>query len=200
LEERDLASAAADSLDAGLAVIDPAGQVTWSNAAWHEGHRSAGRPGLETLAELSGRARGSAAAVIEAGIRSVIEGDSTRFHLVYSTRAEPRRTIALTATPLRGAARGAVVTRTQLGPAQDGRDLGARAGRSDAAPPLDRLTPRELQILTLMARGLPNREIARELEIEYTTVRGYVQSLIQKFGANSRLECVAMAYRWRMVE
>jgi DNA-binding NarL/FixJ family response regulator len=52
----------------------------------------------------------------------------------------------------------------------------------------------------LMARGLPNREIARELEIEYTTVRGYVQSLIQKFGASSRLECVAMAYRAGMVE
>jgi DNA-binding NarL/FixJ family response regulator len=55
------------------------------------------------------------------------------------------------------------------------------------------LTPRELEILTLMARGRDNRAIAAELTVGYTTVRSHVQNIIEKLGARSRLEAVARA-------
>lgn len=205
MDSGDPGSIAVDSLDVGLAIVDPAGTITWANASWVDAARRQGAPaggkGLGTLADLSASARGGAAAAIERGVRSVIEGDSAHFELEYLARAEPPRRFMLSATPLRGESPGAVVMRRQLRSADDHHEALIAANPSaETAAHVDRLTPREHQILTLLARGLPNRDIARELKIEYTTVRGYVQSIIEKFGARSRLECVAMAYRLGMVE
>ena len=68
----------------------------------------------------------------------------------------------------------------------------ARTQHSDV---IERLTPRERQVLEVMAAGLDNRAIAAKLRIEYTTVRGHVRAVIEKLGARSRLEAVARAYR-----
>jgi DNA-binding NarL/FixJ family response regulator len=57
----------------------------------------------------------------------------------------------------------------------------------------DQLTPRERDVLRLMAEGLDTRAIAERLVVSYTTVRGYVQDLLTKLGAHSRLEAVARA-------
>ena len=54
-------------------------------------------------------------------------------------------------------------------------------------------------MLTRMTAGLSNRDIASELGIEYTTVRGHVQSLLAKLGARSRVDAVASAYRSGLV-
>ncbi len=62
------------------------------------------------------------------------------------------------------------------------------------------LTPREREILTLMAQGLDNRAIAEQLVISFTTVRGHVQSILQKLGAHSKLEAVARASEYGLVE
>jgi PAS domain S-box-containing protein len=64
---------------------------------------------------------------------------------------------------------------------------------SDRAMLLGHLTPREREVLVLMARGLANRDIARKLRVTYTTERGYVRGVIEKLGARSRLEAVAHA-------
>ena len=63
----------------------------------------------------------------------------------------------------------------------------------------ERLTDRELDVLTRMATGLSNRAIAEDLGIEYTTVRGHVQAILDKLGARSRFEAVARAYRTGLV-
>ena len=55
------------------------------------------------------------------------------------------------------------------------------------------LTPRELEVLALLARGRDNRAIATELTIGYVTVRSHVQSILEKLGASSRLGAVAKA-------
>ncbi len=57
----------------------------------------------------------------------------------------------------------------------------------------DALTPREQQVLELMAQGLDTRAIADQLVVSYTTVRGYIQNVLAKLGAHSKLEAVARA-------
>jgi two-component system response regulator DevR len=61
---------------------------------------------------------------------------------------------------------------------------------------LDRLTPRERQILVLMTHGADNRAIAEELHISYATVRTHVRSILAKLGARTQLDAVAKAIRW----
>jgi len=60
---------------------------------------------------------------------------------------------------------------------------------------LGQLTPREKEILGLMAEGLDNRAIAERLVISFTTVRGHVQNILEKLDAHSKLEAVARAAR-----
>jgi DNA-binding NarL/FixJ family response regulator len=57
------------------------------------------------------------------------------------------------------------------------------------------LTPRELQVLQLVAQGLPNKGIARQLGISENTAKFHVASLCGKLGASSRTEAVTIAAR-----
>ncbi len=56
-------------------------------------------------------------------------------------------------------------------------------------------TPREHEVLLLMAQGLDNKAIARELSLTLNTVRSYVQDIVEKLDAHSKLEAVAAAAR-----
>ena len=58
---------------------------------------------------------------------------------------------------------------------------------------LERLTPREREVLRLMAEGLPSRSIAAELGISYTTVRTHIRSLGSKLAVHSKLEAIVKA-------
>jgi DNA-binding NarL/FixJ family response regulator len=55
------------------------------------------------------------------------------------------------------------------------------------------LTPRELEVLRLLAQGMQNKEIAAELTITERTVKFYVSSILGKLGAGNRTEAVAIA-------
>ena len=61
------------------------------------------------------------------------------------------------------------------------------------------LTDRESQLLGLMAEGGANKAIAKELNLSVNTVRNYVQSVLSKLGAHSKLEAVAIAVREGLV-
>lgn len=65
------------------------------------------------------------------------------------------------------------------------------AGQMPAEP----LTPREQEVLTLLARGLTNRAIAFELAISEHTVKFHVNALLSKLGAQSRTEAAVRATR-----
>lgn len=58
---------------------------------------------------------------------------------------------------------------------------------------LDELTPREREILEIVARGLNNYEIAARLRISEKTVRNHVSAIFSKLGVNSRAQAVARA-------
>lgn len=59
--------------------------------------------------------------------------------------------------------------------------------------PLDRLTPRENEILRMMARGASNQEIAEVFVLTVGTVKGHVNHILSKLGARNRTEAVARA-------
>ncbi|MDZ4864824.1 MAG: response regulator transcription factor [Gemmatimonadota bacterium] len=67
--------------------------------------------------------------------------------------------------------------------------------RSGAAVPTDDLTPREREILRLLAEGLANREIAALLGLSDHTVKFHLRAVFTKLGAHSRTEAVSMAVR-----
>ena len=66
----------------------------------------------------------------------------------------------------------------------------------EKANKLDRLTPRELQTLTLVAEGKPYGEIAEELEVSYKTVANICTQLKSKLGARSRPELMRIAIQY----
>ena len=62
------------------------------------------------------------------------------------------------------------------------------------------LSPREHEVLQLMARGLQNKEIAAELVISERTVKFHVSSILGKLGAGNRTEAVTMALQQGIIE
>src|SRR5438128_704463 len=67
------------------------------------------------------------------------------------------------------------------------------AKRRSIEAQLERLTPREKEVLRLMAEGHPSRSIAEELGISYTTVRTHIRSLGSKLAVHSKLEAIVKA-------
>ena len=69
------------------------------------------------------------------------------------------------------------------------------APMADAEPaPLDRLTSREKEVFLLLARGLPNDRIARDLSIAEGTVRIHIGRILGKLGLHDRAQAVVLAY------
>lgn len=62
------------------------------------------------------------------------------------------------------------------------------------------LTARECDVLRLMSEGLDNKSIASRLDLSVATVRGYVQSILAKLGAHSKLEAVVIASRTGLIQ
>jgi DNA-binding NarL/FixJ family response regulator len=66
--------------------------------------------------------------------------------------------------------------------------------------PTPRLTDRELEVLKLVARGLNNREIAKQLFISENTVKNHVRNILEKLQLHSRMEAVMYAVREKLLD
>jgi two-component system nitrate/nitrite response regulator NarL len=141
------------------------------------------RPGLGAIV-LGSPGEGPAREALRAGARAYLR--------VAATGAE-------VAAAIRAVAQGLVV----LDPAVAGPLLDRLTGQQTAplpapAPP-PALSARELEVLQLLAQGLTNRGIARQLRISEHTAKFHVSALLTKLGAGSRAEAVALAMRYGLI-
>ncbi|MQY39525.1 Transcriptional regulatory protein LiaR [Streptomyces sp. RB17] len=148
--------------------------------------RMPGGSGVDAIRELS--RRGARAKVL---VLTTYDTDSDTLPAIeagatgYLLKDAPRDELF---TAVRAAAEG----RTVLSPAVASRLVHAvRTPRTPAGEPL---STREREVLTLVARGTSNREIARELFISEATVKTHLTHLYAKLGVNDRAAAVAAGY------
>jgi DNA-binding NarL/FixJ family response regulator len=117
----------------------------------------------------AGEDRDRVRAQLDAAMQVVAE-----FATLSAARASPVEADAIVVAPARPAPRGAGAEIETLGEA---------------------LTPRELQVLELLAEGLPNKAIAARLAISDQTVKFHIAALSGKLGAANRTDAVRRAVR-----
>jgi len=71
------------------------------------------------------------------------------------------------------------------------------AGAANSVP---RLSPREHQVLQLIADGSENKQIARELGLSEATVKTYIRGVFERLGVSSRAEAVAVGLRLGIIQ
>lgn len=120
-----------------------------------------------------------AAEAVRTGARGVLAGDATPAEIIAAIEA---------------AAAGLVTLPTELASAivtSGNRPAALPRVQPDSTP----LTPRELEVLGMLAEGLANKNIAARLGISEHTVKTHVASILGKLGAYSRAEAVAIGVR-----
>lgn len=188
----------------GIAVVDSDGTVAWTDDAWTSADGPGFLPRVPVGGNLLAAYREYADPRIQAlanAIAAVFEGKATYFEMEHRAERGALTLLVTSVAALRGdgdADRAILIHRAV--PERAARQPDARAieGVSMNGGP-ERFTPREREVLQLMAVGLDNRAIAARLGIQYTTVRGHVRSVIEKLGARSRLAAVARAYQKGLV-
>ena len=78
----------------------------------------------------------------------------------------------------------------------DTRDSDAAADNSGKKPPL---TKRQMEVLSLMAQGRTNKDIARILDISDTTVKSHATTIYRQLGAENRTQAVHYALRFKLI-
>ncbi|HET7481053.1 MAG TPA: response regulator transcription factor [Rubrobacteraceae bacterium] len=86
-----------------------------------------------------------------------------------------------------------IVTLLRLAGSNREQEREARAG-------IERLTPRELQVLQALAEGLSNKEIAERLHVSVDTERTHMMNILTKLGVHSRLQALLFAVKYDIVE
>ncbi len=76
----------------------------------------------------------------------------------------------------------------------------AKGGNDRPQVPTPKLTDREMEVLQLVAKGLNNRDIAKQLYISENTVKNHIRNILEKLHLHSRMEAVVYAVREKMIE
>jgi len=174
-----------EDLAAPAYVIDREGRFRWVNKAYIDlfGDRR-GRPFADYVAPEHKQL------ALTNFARKLVGKTTTIFDLVVLDGSGQRVTLRITSAPLR----------------EDDEVVGifgigfplpqAASARSSV---LDELTPRQLEVLRLLAEGLETPEIARRLGVADETARNHIRALLRATGAHSRLEVVLLGIRHGVV-
>jgi RNA polymerase sigma factor (sigma-70 family) len=79
-------------------------------------------------------------------------------------------------------------------------EFASKPARTDLASQLEELTPREREVLELLARGLSNTEIAEQFVLTEGTVKTHVTSILRKLTLRNRVQAVIFAYESGVLE
>jgi len=101
---------------------------------------------------------------------------------------------------VRAVARGDALLDPAVTPAVISRFAAVPIPRRDLESKLDELTPRERDVMLLLARGLSNAEIAGELVISEGTVKTHVARILMKLGLRDRIQAVIFGYESGLIE
>ncbi|WP_405652734.1 response regulator transcription factor [Streptomyces sp. RK9] len=112
------------------------------------------------------------------GVRAVLAPDSSADDLIHVLR-----TVSAGASMVMPAA----ARRSLQGLPQQGRSCGTGRRAAD-------LTPRESEVIVLLAQGKSNAEVAEKLSVSLATVRSHVHHVLRKMGVSTRAQAVAIAY------
>jgi DNA-binding NarL/FixJ family response regulator len=153
-------------------------------------------PGLDGLAATRALAGPDVADPMAVVVITTFDLDE---YVYAALRAGARGFLLKNAGPdlLSQAVRAAADGEALIAPAVTRRLLGAFAGSGPAPPPrqpAEPLTDREEEVLTAVARGRTNSEIAAELHIALSTVKTHIASLLLKIGVRNRVEIAIWAY------
>jgi two-component system nitrate/nitrite response regulator NarL len=161
----------------------PAGGGEPEVAVWDAGSGSSGLDHLDETVTRSLRVlavladEGQAAEALGAGARGVVLRDAGAARLAAAVRAVAEGLVVL----------DAVAAESVLRP------------RPATPATIEHLTPREQEVLQLLAQGLSNKLIAARLGISDHTVKFHVNAILGKLGAQSRTEAIAQAARLGLV-
>jgi len=152
-----------------------------------------GMPSFEGIAALTARLPGVPVVVLSASecpedVAGAIEAGA-RGYVVKSSR--PRVLYHVLPLVLAGEI---YVPPVVLGGERDN-DAESRAGARAAAGAVDRLTPRERDVLSHLAAGLSNKEIAQALAIDEGTVKAHLKALLRKLDVANRTQAAILAVR-----
>ena len=174
-----------EDLAAPASVIDRDGRFRWVNQAFVELFGDLrGRPYVDNVAPEHKQVSRTNFA------RKIVGKTTTIFDMTVLDRAGERLTLRISSAPLREA--GEVI-----GVLAIGMPLAQTATRTRSV--LDDLTPRQQEVLRLLAEGLETPEIARRLGVADETARNHIRALLRATGAHSRLEAVLLGFRHGVV-
>jgi DNA-binding NarL/FixJ family response regulator len=163
-------------------------------------------PETLVLALTSSTDESKVLAAVQAGARGYLIKDASRVELLQAIRElsqgrpylPPQVTLKLMRSM--GQGRPAAAPPSPFPPNFGG--LGGRGVRGAAheSPPVEPLTVREKEVLSLLGRGLSNREIADRLHVAEATVRTHVYNILGKLGLEHRSQAVVYAVRQGMTD
>ncbi|HSB37532.1 MAG TPA: LuxR C-terminal-related transcriptional regulator [Gaiellaceae bacterium] len=173
--------AAVEDLAAPAYVIDRDGRFSWVNQALIERLGDLrGRPFVEHVAPEHRQ-------LARTNFTRKVVGKTTKIFDLTVLDTEGRKvTLRITSAPLRRG--GQIVGIFGVG-------IPLVQGPGDGRAPLEGLTPRQHEVLSLLAEGLDTPEIARRLGVAPETARNHIRALLRATGAHSRLEAVLFGFR-----